>query len=162
MVATMTVLKWEKWLVTLFTVCILQSPFSIRGDTWVSTIYCIRIKKLKKHMTQCELSRSLRVSVFTIESVLCLIYLQNTSFMFALHQFSIQPLEDSAAVLQSLALFFTRLGFKVWDSFCGYSIKENKGFIWLMMNYSVLFIHSVIIQHSVCYSYTVNYFDLCE
>lgn len=103
MVATMTVLKWEKWLVTLFTVCILQSPFSIRGDTWVSTIYCIRIKKLKKHMTQCELSRSLRVSVFTIESVLCLIYLQNTSFMFALHQFSIQPLEDSAAVLQSLA-----------------------------------------------------------
>lgn len=68
----------------------------------------------------------------------------------------------SSSFAQSLALFFTRFGFKVWDSFCGYSIKENKGFIWLMMNYSVLFIHSVIIQHSVCYSYTVNYFDLCE
>lgn len=100
MVATMTVIKWEKWRVTLFTVCILQSPFSIQGDTWVSTIYCVRIKKLKKHMRQCELSRSLHVSVFTIESVLCLIYLQNTSFMFALHQF--WPLEDRAAVLHSL------------------------------------------------------------
>lgn len=57
------------------------------SDTWASTIYCVSIKKLKKLVRQCELRRSLHVSVFTIESVLYLIHLQNSCFMFALHQF---------------------------------------------------------------------------
>lgn len=77
-----------KTVVTLFTKCLyLTIRLSTGSDTWASTIYCVSIKKLKKLVRRCELRRSLHVSVFTIESVLCLIHLQNTSFMFGLHQF---------------------------------------------------------------------------
>lgn len=87
--------EMAKTAVTAFTKrCYLTIPFSMCSDTWASTIHCVSIKKLKKLVRQCELRSSLRVSVFTIESVLRLIHLQNTSFMFALHQFGlwrIQP-----------------------------------------------------------------------
>lgn len=91
------------------------------------------------------------MSAFTIESVLCLIHLQNT-FMFALHQFGLLRIQQGFA--QSLALFFPRFtGIKIRDCFSlGHSFKENKRLIGLMMNYSVLFKTAFCLY----YSYTVS------
>lgn len=55
----------------------------------ISGFHRVSMKKLKRRLRRCELSRSLQDSVFTMGSLPCLIHLQNTSFMFALHRFGL-------------------------------------------------------------------------
>lgn len=57
------------------------------ANTVTPSTSTVNITKLKKPVRQCELKRSLHVCVFTIESLLCLTHLQNSSFLFVLHPF---------------------------------------------------------------------------
>lgn len=110
-------------------------------------------------MRWCELSRSLRVSVFTIENVLRLTHSQNTSFMFALPQFGLRRIQQRFCTVSSIVPappppIQGRLK-KIRDSFsCGYSIKGNKRLIWLMMNYSVL-LNTVIQSQLLLQQWTI-------
>ncbi len=103
------------------------------GDTRASIIYCVSLQKLKKLVRLCELRRSPHVSVFTIENVLSVSHTCKI-LLLCLLCISLDSWGFSRGFAQCLALFI-----KIGDLFgCGYSVKENKRLIWLMMNYSVL------------------------
>lgn len=106
---------WKTLLIALRTPRILWSL--------VSSVYRVSMKKLKRRLRWCELSRSLQDSVFTMESLPCLIHLQNTSFMFALHRFGLWGVGGYWPEVSCIDLHACRL--QSLRKECG--VKGNKG-----------------------------------
>lgn len=112
MVSAMTIIRWKTLLIALRAPRILWSL--------VSSVHRVSMKKLKRRLRWCELSRSLQDSVFTIGSLPCLMHLQNTSFMFALHQFGLRGDWPEVSCIDLHACRLQSLREK-----CG--VKGNKG-----------------------------------
>lgn len=105
-------MRWKTLLIALRAPRILWSL--------VSSVHRVSMKKLKRRLRWCELCRSLQDSVFTMVRLPCLIHLQNTSFMFALHRFGLWGDWPEVSCIDLHACRLQSLGKE-----CG--VKGNKG-----------------------------------